>query len=129
MKFVIILILIFSFQAFAFNDYKCLINNVVTANSEGELIEIGDKSVINKIFTVDRKTGAMAGPIKNNYFSNPEVLDYGSQENSFKVLSTMKNEITTNIYVLTVEEFADSSKKPFVFLSNTDVFYGYCEHF
>ncbi|WP_218575406.1 hypothetical protein [Plesiomonas shigelloides] len=129
MRLLVLMAVLFSSGAFALDDYKCLIKNVVTVNNNGDLKEIGDKSVINKLFTVNRRTGDMTGPIKNNYLTTPTVLDYGSYENSFKAVTTMKNEITTNIYVLTIEEFNDSPQKPFVFLSNADVFYGTCEHF
>jgi hypothetical protein len=35
----------------------------------------------------------------------------------------------SNIYALTVVEYAQGAKKPFVFLENDTVFFGYCEHF
>ncbi len=129
MRLIVLITVLFSTSVFALEDYQCLIRNVVTVGSNGDLKEVGDKSVINKMFTVNRRTGDMTGPIKNNYLSPPSVLDYGSTENSFKAVATMKNEITTNVYVLTIEEFDESPQKPFVFLSNSNVFYGTCEHF
>lgn len=129
MRLIVLITVLFSTSVFALEDYQCLIRNVVTVGSNGDLKEIGDKSVVNKMFTVNRRTGDMAGPIKNNYLSRPSVLDYGSTENSFKAVATMKNEITTNVYVLTIEEFDESPQKPFVFLSNSNIFYGTCEHF
>tara|TARA_R110001583_G_scaffold100526_2_gene246567 strand:+ start:176 stop:580 length:405 start_codon:yes stop_codon:yes gene_type:complete len=129
MKILVLFAVLFSAGVFALEDYKCLINNAVTVDSNGNLKEIGDKSIIDKMFTVNRLSGDMAGPIKNNYLTTPNVLDYGSTENSFKAVTLMKNDITTNVYVLTIEEFAETPKKPFVFLSNSDVFYGTCEHF
>jgi hypothetical protein len=129
MKILFLFAVLFTADAFALEDYKCTINNAVTVDSNGNLKEIGDKTVIDKMFTVNRRTGDMVGPIKNNYETQPNVLDYGSTENSFKAVTLMKNDITTNVYVLTIEEFAENPKKPFVFLSNSDVFYGTCEHF
>ncbi|EOX1578104.1 hypothetical protein ACPD0P_003388 [Vibrio cholerae] len=129
MRLLALMVVLFSSGVFALDDYKCLIKNAVTVGSNGELKELGDKFVIDKLFTVNRRTGDMTGSIKNNYVTTPSVLDYGSSENSFKAIATMKNEITTNVYVLTIEEFDDSPQKPFVFLSNSDVFYGTCEHF
>ncbi|OCH24630.1 hypothetical protein [Aliivibrio sp. 1S128] len=129
MRFSILVMLLISFKSLALDDYKCMITNAVSSNENGKLIEVGDKSVNGKIFTVDRSSGVMVGPIKNNYISEPIVLDFGSTDNSFKAVTTMRNEITTNVYVLTIQEFIDGSRKPFVFLSNSDVFYGYCEHF
>lgn len=130
MKSIFLLLLFFSANTFALEDYKCTITNGVSADAKGLLKEIGDTSVINKVFTVNRRTGNTAGPIRNNgRFLTPNVIDFGSSENSFKVVTTMKNDITTSVYALTIEEFAEGSHKPFVYLWNSYVFYGVCEHF
>ncbi len=129
MKYIFSILILFSFNALAVQDYKCTITNASAPGENGELEVIGDKSVIGKLFTVNRKTGDMSGPIKNNYLSTPKVIDHGSKENSYKVISIMQNETTSNVYTLVIEEYAESSRKPFVYLSNSWVFYGFCEHF
>ena len=68
----------------------------------------------------------MAGSLRNMYATKPIVIDRGSKENSFKVITTMKTDITSNTYSLTVNEYIEGDIKPFVFLNNSDVYYGVC---
>jgi hypothetical protein len=130
MKYIVIMFLmITSGNLIAADDYKCLITNAIEPNQQGQIDEIGDKSVIGQMFTVDRITGVMSGVLKNNYINSPVVVDYGSVENSFKVVTIMKNNITSNIHALTIQEFIKGSKKPFIYLHDATAFYGVCTHF
>ena len=69
----------------------------------------------------------------NSYATKPQVIDSGSKDNAFKVVTTMRIEqgagAGSNIYALTVNEYDKSQKKPFIFLNNDVVFFGACEHF
>jgi hypothetical protein len=75
----------------------------------------------------------MAGVLKNSYVTKPQVIDSGSKDNAFKVVTTMSIEqgvgAGSNIYALTIIEYDKSPKKPFIFLNNDVVFFGACEHF
>lgn len=75
----------------------------------------------------------MAGVLKNSYVTRPQVIDSGSKDNSYKVITTMKKEerfgAGSNIYVLTVNEFDEADKKPFIFLENATAYLGTCIHF
>lgn len=75
----------------------------------------------------------MAGILKNSYATRPVVIDLGSVENSYKVVTTMRRQegagAGSNIYALTINEFDKSSKKGFIFLENDVVYLGSCEHF
>lgn len=75
----------------------------------------------------------MAGALKNSYFTDPQVIDYGDSENSYKVVTTMRKEqgagAGSTMYALTVNEYKDGARKPFVFLANDDIYLGWCEHF
>ena len=75
----------------------------------------------------------MAGALKNSYVTKPQVIDPGSKGNAFKVVTTMRLEqgagAGSNVYVLTINEYSSSPKKPFVFVENDEVFLGVCEHF
>jgi hypothetical protein len=72
----------------------------------------------------------MIGVLKNSYFTKPQVIDYGSTENSYKVVTTMKKEeglgAGSNIYSLVINEYEEKSEKSFVFLRNDEVFFGVC---
>ncbi len=75
----------------------------------------------------------MAGALKNSYITRPEVIDAGSAENSFKVVTTLRREqgigSGSNVHILVVREYKAGAKKPFVFLDNDDVYFGTCVHF
>lgn len=108
-------------------DYRCKIERVLAA-SEGK----SNQMYIGKQFSVDRQTGLMIGALKNAYVTDPQVIDHGSPETSFKVLTTMRKDqgagAGSNIYALTINEFQDGPRKPFIFLNNDEAFMGWCEH-
>lgn len=126
---VLILFLLGVGSAQAAGDYRCLVSAAFQVNPQGERNEEILAPMIGAEFTVDRSSGLMVGDLKNSYVTSPKVIDSGSEENSFKVLTLMKNDITSNVYVLTIEEFQDGPIKPFVFLNNSYVYHGTCEHF
>lgn len=115
-------------------DYKCKIERLIVASGDtGNSYEIYKELYLGKEFTVDRRSGVMVGELKNTYVTRPQVIDFGSTENSYKVVTTMKTEQGTgagsNIYALNIDEFVSGSKKPFVFMENNKVFLGFCEHY
>lgn len=74
----------------------------------------------------------MAGALKNSYITEPQVIDPGSNQNSFKVINALPKipaRAGSNIYALNIDEYYESTKKPFVFLENATVYLGECEHF
>lgn len=115
------------------DDYRCVIERVSVAQGDiGSSYEFYRRNYIGKEFTVERTSGLMAGAIKNSYVTKPEVIDFGSKENSYKVVTTLRRDQSTtgsNIYALTILEYLESEKKPFVFLENEAVFFGRCVHF
>jgi hypothetical protein len=120
--------------ALASNDYRCTIERLSLASGDsGGIYDFNKKNYIGKQFTVERSSGLMAGALKNSYTTKPQVIDIGSKDNAYKVVTTMQLEqgvgAGSNIYALTVVEYAQGAKKPFVFLENDTVFFGYCEHF
>lgn len=115
-------------QAIAATDYRCTVERTdsATENSVGHLF-------IGKQFTVERRTGLMAGALKNSYVTAPQVIDPGSTDNSFKVVTTMQLDqglgVGSAVYALVINEYQDSPRKNFVFLEGDDVYFGWCEHF
>lgn len=128
--FISLLMLLTTSPTLASSDYRCVILRIVTANSN---LEFYEQNYLNKEFTVERRTGLMAGALKNSYITKPQVIDSGSNENSYKVVTTMRREqgigFGSNVYMLTINEYFIPSKKPFVFVENDTVFLGECEHF
>jgi hypothetical protein len=119
--------------AAAHADYRCKVERIHTAQGEGpaSLVHGERKAWIGKEFSVNRRTGAMSGPLRNNYATEPTVIDPGSQENSFKAISTLRpNELGPGsaVYALVINEYVDGSKKPFAFMSSDVVYFGTCWH-
>ena len=115
-------------------DYKCKIERLSFASGDsGSSYETYKELYLGKEFTVDRKSGVMVGELKNSYVTRPQVIDFGSSENSYKVVTTMRTDqgagAGSNIYALNIEEFESGPKKPFVFMENNRIFFGFCEHY
>ncbi len=136
MKKSICLILIFSLYSLVTSaevlaiNYKCKIDKVFESTIKENVIL---ESYVGKEFTVDRKTGIMVGSLKNSYITKPQVIDFGSNQNSYKVIASLKASegvgAGSNIYALTIDEFESNNNKPFVFLQNNQVFFGSCVHY
>jgi hypothetical protein len=115
-------------------DYRCTIRGLEAPGFlEEKPLEYWRRLYIGKEFTVERRTGMMAGPLKNSFITKPVVIDSGSTQNSFKVVTTMRSDqgagVGSNIYVLVVKEFDSAPAKPFLFFENDQVFFGTCVHF
>lgn len=116
------------------DDYRCTIDRLSLAQGDtGATYDLYKKNYVGEQFTIERKSGIMAGVLKNSYSTRPQVIDWGSKNNSYKVVTTMKIKqgagAGSNIHALTVLEYEQGTKKPFVYLDNEAVFFGYCEHF
>jgi len=115
-------------------DYRCVIDRLSLAQGNSDpTYELYKRNYVGKEFTVERASGLMAGVLKNSFVTKPQVIDIGSKETSYKVVTTMRKEegagAGSNIYALTILEYEHAKKKPFVFLDNEAVFFGSCEHF
>lgn len=115
-------------------DYRCKIDRTDSASQPGSTnFEFLRKNYVGKEFTVDRRTGVMVGVLKNAYVTRPQVIDLGSKDNSFKVITTLRLEEGvgqgTSVHVLVVNEWEKPERKTFVFIENQDVYFGHCVHF
>jgi hypothetical protein len=118
----------------AWADYRCKVERLYNAAGEGKdsIVHQQRKTWIGKEFSVARLTGTMSGALKNNYLTRPVIVDSGSANNSFKVVATLTKEQSIGggsaVFTLIVNEYVDTPQKPFVFLSNDDVYFGQCRH-
>lgn len=114
-------------------DYRCTVHTLVAPGMSAKVFEMQTNIHVGKQFTVERRTGVMAGVLKNAYVTKPEVIDSGSDQNSFKVVNTLRvgqaGAVGSNVYTLVVSEHETSPHKPFIFLENDVVYTGICEHF
>lgn len=114
-------------------DYVCKIDRIQTARNLSEKTQsMRSREYLGKQFTVERRTGIMSGVLKNSFVTRPEVIDFGSNDNSYKAVTTLRlNQgvgYGTNIHALVIIEYEKSSSKPFVFMDNDEVFFGTCTH-
>lgn len=115
-------------------NYRCKIERVATAEqAPNTSLDFQQKNYLGKEFTVERRTGLMAGAIKNSYTTKPQVIDIGSTDNSYKVVTTMRREqgmgAGSNVYTLVINEYEKTEKKSFLFIENDNAYFGKCIHF
>lgn len=121
-------------EAQVLRDYRCTIERVAVAqDSPAQSLALREKSYLNREFTVDRQSGIMAGALNNSYLTKPQIIDFGSDDNSYKIITTLRREqgagSGSNVYVLVVNEYEMGARKSFVFLENGNVYFGHCIHF
>lgn len=115
-------------------DYRCKVERIATADAPpNSQLDFHLKHKIGKEFTVERRTGIMTGALKNSYINQPEIIDFGSVENSYKVITTLRKEqgagYGSNVYFLIVNEYKSGGNKPFMFVENDVTYFGNCVHF
>lgn len=114
-------------------DYRCTVERFSQAQGDsGPSYESLKKAFIGLQFTVDRASGITVGALKNSIWSKPRVVDQGSQDNSFKVMSYISSDTGmpgTQITALNIMEFIAGDKKPFNYMINDIVYFGTCEAF
>lgn len=115
-------------------DYRCTIERLASPDGDKkQILESRTKLYQGREFTVERRTGLMAGALKNSYITRPEVIDIGSNENSYKVITTLRRDQGagrgSNAYLLVINEHKQGPRKPFVYVDNDDVYFGTCVHF
>lgn len=120
-------------SAYSASDYRCVVARRISAEQEPVYVQkMQENRYIGKEFTVERQTGLMAGILKFSSFTKPQIIDSGSTDNSFKVISSVRageGMGGTSIYALTINEHERSDKKAFVFLVSDVVYLGTCKHF
>ena len=109
-------------------EYQCVVQQVAEVDAAGKLKTTKPSSQLS--FSVSRKSGAIIGAPFSNTVSisatNIQVLDYGSKDQAFKVLSVYKGAFTSVDY-LVVEEFADGQDKPFRGMAMSSIYTGTCK--
>ena len=76
-------------------------------------------------FVVNRKTGVYSSRYLKNEDWKKEILDYGSKEQSFKVLSTSIAGYMHSQY-LQIDIYVETYTKPFYLTDGTSIFSGVC---
>lgn len=111
--------------------YRCTIKEVWAQNMrDGTLHPLEGLAgiMVGEEFMVDRDTGRILHDALMNcsIFDEPEVLDPGSDEQSFKVITIYRPSVTIDL--LTVSEYAAGDEKPFRYWDSNTLYTGICTH-
>ncbi len=107
--------------------YDCSILSVQQLNSPGQLEANGNQAFyLGTSFSVDRNSGRIInGPLDNGLFKRVEVIDRGSKEQAFELLSVTGGYV--HALLVRIEEYEATRKKPFSALYDDYVYTGNCE--
>lgn len=109
-------------------DLRCKVIDAVFLDDSGALTRPGEltQQRVGKEFSVDGNTGVMVGAVKNsNAHGTPEVIDPGSEDQSFTVMTVYSP--YRSVDLLSIQVFAEGSVKPFLFRASFDqVLSGIC---
>jgi hypothetical protein len=110
------------------SEYQCSVQQAAEVDATGKMKTYKPSPQLS--FAVSRRTGAIIGAPFSNTISpattNVQVIDYGSKEQSFKVLSVYKGTFTNADYLI-IEEFSESQEKPFRGMSMSSIYTGTCK--
>lgn len=111
------------------NSYQCEIKSTSFVNNKGIINLSSNNPKINlyvgKKFSIDRITGKL---FENelNVIGEPQVLDVGDKDSSFKVI-WIKDGKGVIVQYLNVQEYSNSPQKPFSYLGGSLLIGGLCE--
>ena len=115
-------------------DFRCKVDQVLSAaplNPQAQTFL--NQTYVGKEFTVERRTGQMAGVLKVLSPVASQVIDLGDQANGFKMVATMRREqglgASSAVYMLVINTFDDAPRKPFMFTNNGTAYVGSCTTF
>jgi len=115
--------------AHAGSDLNCTITGVTELSANGELESLPGKknyyeTAVGAQFIVQRDQGLMAGRFVSNAGWKVTVIDPGSAQQSYKVMSNKLNgRVQAQFLEVRLQEKSD--KKPF-FLLAAEIIYGFC---
>lgn len=115
--------------SFAESDLSCTITGVSDIAADGQMEALAGKknyyeTAAGAEFIVQRDKGMMAGRFVSNAGWRVNVIDPGSAQQTYKVLSTRPTgRVQSQFFEVRLQEKGD--KKPFVLLA-TEILHGYC---
>ena len=107
-------------------SYVCTVAAFNRLTNEGILTADSKDPIIGKEFAVDRSTGKIIGRYIGTQGFNTQVLDSGSDNQSFKMLATNPVGFLHVLY-LEIQEFNKGLKKPFLLVDAAIVYSGSCQ--
>ena len=111
------------------DSYSCEVKSIRLLDEDGTAGLVGERYPshhLGSTFVIDRFTGRMLGGLKNYDGSDqPEVMDFGSEKQSLKVITTYGPYVY--IDYLLVNIYADSLAKSFMYISGSKIYTGLCK--
>ena len=110
-------------------EYKCTVKGEVFLQDDGNLKPHARPIEIGKQFAVDRISGKVInGPLRNLTAAEIRVLNRGSKDHTFELLSVSSATAKATTDLLVIHEFVKSKNKPFVAITSVgEVYSGICE--
>jgi hypothetical protein len=107
------------------SGYKCTIKHSLELGDDGSPRPHSSAEAFrNMEFIVDRTSGRLLGDISSQWWRKHEILDRGSDQQSYKVIYI--TEPTVHVNLLQVQEFQVEAVKPFLLVNDTDMHTGTC---
>jgi hypothetical protein len=110
-------------------NYLCKIMNILELSDDGNLSDSQTfKFMVGKTFFVDRVSGVIHGNgvSNSNLSGTPRVLDSGSSQQAFKVMTEYAPMVS--VAYLEIKEYSDFNEKSFIFYRLHDVYTGTCTY-
>lgn len=120
---------------FSRSHYMCTIKSAYEfkngkINDFGNIVDLHKRHYLNERFMVNRMTGEMVGAINSASWYGVEVLDFGSDEWSYKSITrshTSHPDHHRHVIYFEVQEYAPGADKPFFFKDSSTILTGTCE--
>ena len=115
-------------------DFRCKVDQIISAaplNTQSQTFL--NQTYLGKEFTVERRTGQMAGVLKILSPVASQVIDTGDKDNAFKMVATMRKEqglgAASAVYALVINTYDEAARKPIMFTNNATAYVGSCTNF
>lgn len=110
-----------------FSAYKCVVKATYELSVGSFKSAVNSSRYLDHDFVVDRMTGRIIGDsISSTGYKTIEVLDIGSDQQSYKVLYFSAGDGHGNIGLLVIQEWEKGSSKSFALNHETLVSTGFC---
>jgi hypothetical protein len=110
-------------------EYKCTVKGEISLQDDGNLKPHARPIEIGKQFVVDRVSGkVVSAPLRNLTAAEIRVLNRGSKDHTFELLSVSSPTGKATTDLLVIHEFVKNKNKPFVAVTSVgEVYSGICE--
>lgn len=106
--------------------YVCTVVAFSRLTTDGSMTSDAKDPIVGKEFTVDRKSGKIVGRYIGSTGFDTQVVDGGSDKQSFKVFAKNPWGFLHVLY-LEIQEYQKGPRKPFLLVDGSVVYSGTCQ--